>query len=120
MPAKPEGDFTAVAQGMAEATEAALAAGFGPAVAGEPGGCLKLSEQDGIRLAVCQHVYMLTSLAESCSDVADVDRPVAGAGLEGFLWENKFQWDKAIILIWDIAPRNDEEAQLIDGSLSSI
>lgn len=81
---EPGGDFTAVAQSMAQATDAPLTAGFGPAVAGEPGGCLQLSEQTGISLVVGQHVNLVTSLAEGSGDVADVDGPVTGAGLEGF------------------------------------
>ena len=84
MPAEPGGDFAAVAQGMAQAPEAALAARFGPAIAREPGGCVQLSEQAGISLTVRQHVGLVAGLAESCGDVADVEGPVAAAGLEGF------------------------------------
>ena len=87
MPAEPGGDFAAIAQGMAQAPEAALAAGFGPAVAREPGSCVQLSEQVRIGLAVGQHVYMVTGFAEGCGDVADVEGPVAIAGLEGFFWK---------------------------------
>ena len=84
MPAEPGGDFAAIAQGMAQTPEAALAAGFGPAVAREPGGCLQVSEQAGISLTVSQHINMVTRLAEGRCDVGDVEGPVAGARLEGF------------------------------------
>jgi len=91
MKAEPGGDFTAITKGMAQATEAALAAGLGPAVARKPGGCFQLSEQGGISLAVRQHDGLVAGLAKGSGDVADVEGPVAFAGLEGFLEKGNYR-----------------------------